>query len=165
MLATTLEAKDTFRDNPWNLGIIGSFSHSAARQLIDQAGCVVVFGASFNQRTASGGEALPHAAPLIHVDTVRHKLAGFDMTSEFRPEHTNRTVDPRALAVEFDRLLPADRNLVYDSGNYLRVVPYLGTRGHPVDRRRAERLRPRRGAARPRTRTHADCPGDLSRRR
>ncbi|MCD6732556.1 MAG: thiamine pyrophosphate-binding protein [Burkholderiaceae bacterium] len=173
VLATTLKAKDMFRGNPWNLGIIGSFSHSAARQLIDQADCVVVFGASFNQRTTSGGEALPHAAPVIHVDlvrshigrwgpadlavvgdarevaqqlaaalpprtaadkpfhvdTVRHKLAGFDMTSEFRPEHTNRTVDPRALAVELDRLLPADRNLVYDSGNFLQVVPYLGTRG------------------------------------
>lgn len=173
MLATTLKAKDMFRDNPWNLGIIGSFSHSAARQLIDQADCVVAFGASFNQRTTSGGEALPHAAPVIHVDlvrshigrwgpadlavvgdarevaqqlvaalparpeadkpfhvdAVRRELAGFDMASEFHPEHTSRTVDPRALAVELDRLLPADRNLVYDSGNFLQVVPYLGTRG------------------------------------
>jgi len=173
VLATTLKAKDMFRGNPWNLGIIGSFSHSAARQLIDQADCVVVFGASFNQRTTSGGEALPHAAPVIHVDlvrshigrwgpadlavvgdarevaqqlaaalparpaadkpfhvdAVRRKLAGFDMAGEFRPEHTNRTVDPRALALELDRLLPAERNLVYDSGNFLQVVPYLGTRG------------------------------------
>lgn len=173
VLATTLKAKDMFRDNPWNLGIIGSFSHSAARPLIDQADCVVVFGASFNQRTTSGGEALPHAAPVIHVDlvrshigrwgpadlavvgdarevaqqlaaalpvrpatdkpfhvdAVRRKLADFDMGGEFRPEHTNRTVDPRALALELDRLLPAERNLVYDSGNFLQVVPYLRTPG------------------------------------
>lgn len=173
VLATTLEARDMFRGNPWNLGIIGSFSHSAARQLIDQADCVVVFGASFNQRTTSGGEALPHAAPVIHVDlvrshigrwgpadlavvgdarevaqqlaaalparpaadkpfhadAVRRKLAGFEMAGEFRPEHTARTVDPRVLALELDRLLPATRNLVYDSGNFLQILPYLGTPG------------------------------------
>lgn len=173
LLATTLKAKDMFRGDPWDLGIIGSFSHSAARQLIDQADCVVVFGASFNQRTTSGGEALPHAAPVIHVDlvrshigrwgpadlavvgdvrevvrqladavparapedkpfhagAVRQRLAAFDMADEFRPEHTARTVDPRALALELDRLLPADRNLVYDSGNFLQVLPYLRTRG------------------------------------
>lgn len=173
LLATTLKAKDMFRDNPWNLGIIGSFSHSGARRLIDQADCIVVFGASFNQRTTSGGEALPPAAPVIHVDAVRshigrwgpadlavvgdvHEvvrqltravpartpqdrpfhteevrkgLAGFDMAGEFRPEHTARTVDPRSLALELDRLLPADRNLVFDSGNFLQVLPYLRTLG------------------------------------
>ncbi len=173
VLATSLKAKDMFRGNPWNIGIIGSFSHSAARRLIDQADCVVVFGASLNQRTTSEGEALPHGAPVIHVDlvrghigrwgpadltivgdarevaqhlvealparpaadkpfhtdVVRRSLADFDLASEFRVEHTARTVDPRALAVELDRLLPAARNLVYDSGNFLQVLPYLGTRG------------------------------------
>ena len=173
LLATTLKAKDMFHDNPWNLGIIGSFSHSAARPLIDQADCLVVFGASFNQRTTSGGEALPHDAAVIHVDLVRshigrwgpadlavvgdarvvaqqlagavieraaadkpfhadairHRLASFDRANEFRPEHTARTVDPRALALELDQMLPPDRNLVYDSGNFLQILPYLRTRG------------------------------------
>lgn len=173
LLATTLKSKDMFRDSPWNLGIIGSFSHSAARRLIDQADCVVVFGASFNQRTTSGGEALPRTAPVIHVDLVRshigrwgpadlavvgdarevarqleaalpareatdkpfhtddvrRSLADFDMAGEFRAEHTPRTVDPRALAVEFDRLLPIDRNVIYDSGNFLQILPYLRTKG------------------------------------
>jgi len=173
VLATSLKAKDMFRGNPWNVGIIGSFSHSAGRQLIDQADCVLVFGASFNQRTTSGGEALPPGAPVIHVDlqrshvgrwgpaelavigdarlvaeqliealpdrapaekpfhseATRSRLAGFDITSDFQVQHTAHTLDPRALAHELDRLLPPERNLVYDSGNFLQVLPYLGVQG------------------------------------
>ncbi len=37
-----------FHGHPANLGIVGSFSHSAARRMIDQADCVVVFGAGLN---------------------------------------------------------------------------------------------------------------------
>ena len=61
-LATTLKAKDLFRGHPFDVGIIGSFSHSAGRRLMDEADCIVVFGASLNQRTTSAGAALPAAA-------------------------------------------------------------------------------------------------------
>lgn len=173
VLATSLKGKDLFRGHPFDVGIVGSFSHSAGRRLMDEADCVVVFGASFNQRTTSAGTALPQDAPVIHVDrdrshigrwgradvavvgdarTVarqllealperspadkpfhseanRKLLAEFDLASEFRAEHTARTVDPRALALELDRLLPPDRNLVYDSGNFVQVLPYLSGQG------------------------------------
>ncbi|HEY0879151.1 MAG TPA: thiamine pyrophosphate-binding protein [Zeimonas sp.] len=173
VLATTLKAKDLFRGNPFHVGIIGSFSHSAGRRLMDEADCIVVFGASFNQRTTSAGAALAVGAPVIHVDRDRshigrwgpadvavvgdarrvaqqlrealperaaadkplrnddnrQRLAHFDWTQEFRPEHTPRTVDPRALALELERLLPPDRNLVYDSGNFVQVLPYLSVQG------------------------------------
>src|SRR4029453_11642031 len=42
LLATSARGKDMFRGHPANLGIVGSFSHSAARRMIDQADCVVV---------------------------------------------------------------------------------------------------------------------------
>lgn len=172
LLVTTARAKDMFRDHPCNLGIIGSFSHSAARRMIDQADCVLVFGASLNILTMSFGNALPKV-PLIHVDALRGNigrwqaadlavvgdarlaaealvaalppganaeppfrseatrqfLADFDIARDFQPANTPRTVDPRSLGVALDKLLPPNRNLVYDAGNFLGIVPYLSVSG------------------------------------
>ena len=172
-IATTLKAKDMFRGYAFNLGLIGSFSHAAGRRVIDEADCVVVFGAGLNRRTTSYGTSLPSGVPLIQVDSVRtnigrwchadvaivgdarlaaerwaellpqrdvsdkplhseqvrRMLAEFDMASEFQPAHTAHTMDPRALAMELDRVLPPDRNVVYDAGNFLQIVPYLSVLG------------------------------------
>lgn len=169
VLATTLKAKDMYRGRPYNLGIIGSLSHSAARRFIDEADCVVVFGAGLNLRTTSYGKAIQPNVPLAHVDLsagsigrwfpadialvgdalevaqalcaavpdkpehdksfhtneTRRFLADFDMASDFVPANTPRTMDPRSVALELDRLLPPDRNAVYDTGNFLQVVPYF----------------------------------------
>src|SRR3954451_15750646 len=48
LLVTSVKGKDLFRGSPYNLGVIGSFSHSAGRRMIDQADCVLVFGAGLN---------------------------------------------------------------------------------------------------------------------
>ena len=58
LLVTTVKAKDLFRGNPWDLGILGSSSHSAARSLIETADCVISFGAAMNSLTMSSGIAL-----------------------------------------------------------------------------------------------------------
>lgn len=172
-VATTLKAKDMFRDYPFNAGLVGSFSHAGGRRLIEQADCVVVFGAGLNQRTTSFGTSLPNGVPLIHVDAVRANigrwfhadvalvadvreaaqqlldvlpervaadkplhsdemrrwLAEFDLATEFQAAHTPRTVDPRSLALALDRILPKDRNVVYDAGNFLQIVPYVSVLG------------------------------------
>lgn len=73
LLATTLKAKDLFRGNPYHLGILGSSSHSTARRYIDQADCVLVFGASLNHLTMTGGKSLP-PVPIIQVDRQRNSL-------------------------------------------------------------------------------------------
>jgi acetolactate synthase I/II/III large subunit len=73
LLVTTARGKDLFRNNPNNLGIIGSFSHSIARRLADQADCLLVFGASLNFLTTSFGTSLPQV-PLIQVDAVRTNI-------------------------------------------------------------------------------------------
>ena len=52
---------------------IGSFSHSIARRMADQADCVLVFGASLNFLTTSFGTSLPQV-PLIQVDAVRTNI-------------------------------------------------------------------------------------------
>ena len=172
LLITSARGKDMFRDNPYNLGIIGSFSHSMGRRHVEQADCVLVFGAGLNFLTMSFGASLP-PVPLIQVDRsraaigqwtqadvavvgdakevaeqllavvparaaadkpfhseeTRKDIAAFDIGTDFQAAHTARTVDPRALGMALDRLLPADRNLVYDAGNFLGVVPYLSTPG------------------------------------
>jgi len=38
-------------------------------------------------------------------------------------------MDPRSLALELDRLLPPNRNAVYDAGNFLQVIPYISGLG------------------------------------
>jgi thiamine pyrophosphate-dependent acetolactate synthase large subunit-like protein len=175
LLMTSARGKDMFHGHPYNLGILGSFSHAMGRRMMDQADCVLVFGAGLNFLTMSFGAAMP-PVPLIQVDSMRahigrwttadvavvgdarlvaeqllaalperrpadkpfHRaetlasIAGFDAARDFEAAHTARTVDPRALGVELDRLLPRDRNVVYDAGNFLGVLPYLTvpTPGH-----------------------------------
>ncbi len=172
LLATSARGKDMFRGHPCNLGIIGSFSHSAARRLVAEADCVLAFGASLNLLTMSFGHSLPKV-PLIQVDAQRGNIgrwhpadvavvgdarlaaealvaalpAGsnterpfrseetlkflreFDIARDFQPANTPRTVDPRSLGVALEKLLPAKRNLVYDAGNFLGIVPYLSVPG------------------------------------
>ena len=41
----------------------------------------------------------------------------------------SRTIDARTLALELDRLLPANRNLIWDSGNLLVAAPYISCAG------------------------------------
>jgi len=172
LLITSARGKDMFRDNPNNLGVVGSFSHSMGRRYVEQADCVLVFGAGLNFLTMSFGASLP-PVPLIQVDrargnigrwtaadvavvgdagevakqllaavpartaaekpchaeAVRKDIAVFDIGTDFQVAHTAHTVDPRALGMELNRLLPRDRNLVYDAGNFLGVVPYILTPG------------------------------------
>jgi acetolactate synthase I/II/III large subunit len=168
LLVTTARGKDLFRGNLSNLGIIGSFSHSIARRMADQADCVLVFGASLNFLTTSFGTSLPQV-PLIQVDALRTNIgrwfaadvgvvgdarlvaeqlfetlpersagakpfhgeatrkliSAFDPARDFQAANTPRTLDPRTLALELEKLLPQDRNIVVDGGNFLGVVPYL----------------------------------------
>ena len=168
-LATTMKAKDMFRGHPMDCGMVGSFSHAGGRRLIEQADCVLAFGAGLNQRTTAKGTSLPKDAPVIQVDRARThigrwldvdaavvgdvKLAAqallkavpartaaerefhapafrewldaFELSSDFKPAHTPRTVDTRSVGLALDRMLPQDRNVVYDAGNFLQVVPYI----------------------------------------
>lgn len=172
-IATTVKAQDMFRGYDFNCGIVGSLSTAGGRRLIEQADCVVVFGASLNQRTTSFGTALPADVPVIHVERDRRNigrwyqadvavvgdarlaaeqliealasrppsekplhakemrdwLKTFRPADNFQPAPTPRTMDPRSLAIELDGLLPQDRNIVYDAGNFFQVLPYMAVPG------------------------------------
>src|SRR5262249_14268022 len=70
LLMTSARGKDMFHGHPYNLGILGSFSHTMGRRMMDQADCVLVFGAGLNFLTMSFGASVP-PVPIIQVDTVR----------------------------------------------------------------------------------------------
>ena len=76
--------------------------------------------------------ALPERSPAekpFHTEANSKALASFDLASEFQPANTPRTIDPRSLTLALDRLLPTNRNVVYDAGNFFQVVPYLSVPG------------------------------------
>ena len=76
--------------------------------------------------------ARPGSEKPFHTAENLATIAGFDIARDFEAAHTPRTVDPRALGVELDKLLPRERNVVYDAGNFLGILPYLTvpTPGH-----------------------------------
>jgi acetolactate synthase I/II/III large subunit len=76
------------------------------------------------QLAAAATDGAEKAKPF-HSPKTRGLLEQFDIASDFQPANTARTVDPRSMAVTLNRLLPASRNMVYDAGNFLGVVPYL----------------------------------------
>lgn len=168
-LSTTLKAKDLFHGHPMDCGLVGSYSHAGGRRLIEQADCIIAFGAGLNGRTTSMGTAIPTVVPLIHIDSTRSNIGRwlssdvaivadarlaaqalleavparspeekefhlepyqswldkFDLSQDFTPQHTPRTVDARAVALALNDILPSNRNVVYDAGNFLQALPYL----------------------------------------
>ena len=172
LLGTSLLGKDWFRTHPYNIGIIGEFSHSAARRLMQDCDCVIAVGASLNLHTMNMGESFP-GVPIIQIDsnrnaigrwssvdvaivgdavvavealidTVQRKpeserpfhepevlgdLEKFDVSTDYIPLDTERMIDARTAAAVFDRLLPDDRNLIYDGGSFMCAIPFLGVQG------------------------------------
>jgi len=61
----------------------------------------------------------------FRTQEVLERLAAFSPSSEFEPQNTPRTMDPRSLALELNRLLPRERNIVYDVGNFLQVASLM----------------------------------------
>lgn len=69
--------------------------------------------------------ARPESDKEFHAPAFRGWLQGFELQSDFKPANTARTVDTRSVGLALDRMLPQDRNVVYDAGNFLQVVPYI----------------------------------------
>jgi len=61
----------------------------------------------------------------FHAPAFRQWLDSWDLANDFKPAHTSRTVDTRSAGLALSNLLPQDRNVVYDAGNFLQVVPYI----------------------------------------
>ncbi len=76
LLITPIKGKDLFRGHAFNLGLCGSFSHSLARKHVEQADCVLVFGASLNFYTTSKGTFFPDV-PVVQVDADRNHIGRY----------------------------------------------------------------------------------------
>lgn len=68
LLATTLLAKDMFRGNPHNLGVVGVFGHEPYRSLFADSDCVIAFGARLHSWTTGQGSVFPNAT-IVHIDS------------------------------------------------------------------------------------------------
>jgi acetolactate synthase-1/2/3 large subunit len=68
VLGTSLLGNSLFAGHPFDIGIVGGFSHQTARDLLAEADCVIAFGASLNRFTTSAG-ALLESAKVIQVDS------------------------------------------------------------------------------------------------
>jgi len=62
--------------------------------------------------------------PFHDKDTLK-PISGFDPAYDFQPQNTSRTIDMRSLGIELEKILPQDRNVIVDGGNFLGIVPYL----------------------------------------
>ena len=75
-LATTLKAKDLFRDHPHDLGVFGTLSSSIAAETIAASDCILAFGASLNGwTTASGGYTQKRR--IMHCDVSLSRIGRF----------------------------------------------------------------------------------------
>ncbi|HEX6500856.1 MAG TPA: thiamine pyrophosphate-binding protein [Micromonosporaceae bacterium] len=102
LLATTLPAKGCVDDDPYNLGIAGSYSDSRARSLLARADCLIAVGASLNPYTRAHGE-LFGGVPTVRVD-VRADAAPTGTREVFLH------ADAAVAADELASLLPAIRS-------------------------------------------------------
>lgn len=95
-LATTLRARDLFRGEPHNLGILGTLSHEVALDVVGQADCVIAFGASLNPWTTAEGSVIG-GKKVVHVDIDRAAIEHF---SEVTAAVVGDTVPVTAAFVE-----------------------------------------------------------------
>jgi thiamine pyrophosphate-dependent acetolactate synthase large subunit-like protein len=66
-VATTLKARDLFRGEPHDLGIVGTLAGEITQRIVAAADCVISFGASLNRFTTVDG-SLVEGRPVIQVD-------------------------------------------------------------------------------------------------
>src|SRR5213076_1957015 len=71
LLSTTLPARGLFHDDPFCIGISGSFTPEAGLEYLAQADLVVIVGGSLAYHAGGGGQLWPKAKMLqIDIDPV-----------------------------------------------------------------------------------------------
>lgn len=71
----------------------------------------------------------PRSAMELRSEENARWLADFTLDKNFEPHHTARSLDSRTLTLELSRILPEDRNIVWDSGNMLGNATYFSVPG------------------------------------
>jgi len=102
LVATTLLARGLFADDPYDLGVAGTFSTSIATEYLRQADVVIAVGASLNAFTTFTGHLFPQAR-IIQIDA---DAAALGRHVEVEPElaiHGDARDVVEALVAELDR--------------------------------------------------------------
>lgn len=79
LVGTSLKANSLFLSHRYNIGIVGGFSHGCAKKYLQQADCVLVFGASLNFWTTYNDQLFP-AAKIIQIDHAPESIGRFYRT-------------------------------------------------------------------------------------
>jgi thiamine pyrophosphate-dependent acetolactate synthase large subunit-like protein len=95
LLATSLPATEYFAGEPYALGVSGGFAGDLVREVLAEADCVLVFGASFNPFTTENG-TLYAKASVIQCDADAAAIGAY------RPADVALVGDSRGIA---ERLL------------------------------------------------------------
>jgi thiamine pyrophosphate-dependent acetolactate synthase large subunit-like protein len=71
LITTSLMAKNWLSEDPFHIGLCGSYATRTAMQLCQEADCVIAVGASMNRFTTAHGYLFPDAR-YVHVDCKPH---------------------------------------------------------------------------------------------
>ncbi|WP_432752193.1 thiamine pyrophosphate-binding protein [Streptomyces sp. JL2001] len=82
--ATTLLAKELFRDRPGDLGIFGGLAHEAAAEVVEEADCVIAFGARPDAFNSANGRLL-RGKRIVQVDSDPAAFGWFAPVDEAVP--------------------------------------------------------------------------------
>jgi acetolactate synthase I/II/III large subunit len=80
LMTTTLPARSMFRGDPFDAGIMGTFSTPVTVELLGHADVLLAFGASLNLLTTYGNELCPRAR-LVHIDADSSAFGRFVETT------------------------------------------------------------------------------------
>lgn len=69
LLATTLQARGYFDEDPFHVGFIGGYGHELANKYFQQSDAILAIGCTLNPYTTSSGELIGEETTLLHVDT------------------------------------------------------------------------------------------------
>lgn len=157
VLATSAPAQGAFWGDDRCLGIIGGFASAAATAAIQSCNVVLAFGASLDGWSTAGGRAFSASCLVVRIDpravgnadlradaaaTARAMLAALPAraprawareaaAAARRPRafvpSAGALLDPRALMVRLDEMLPATRRIVFDSGHFIALASMLLT--------------------------------------
>lgn len=94
LMGTTLRGHGLFAEDPedpFNIGIVGTYSHSVAAGLLASVDWVLAFGASMNRYTTFDGELFPKAR-VIQINTDASVLDGSGVEEELSVVGDAKTV-------------------------------------------------------------------------
>lgn len=77
LLATTLMGRSSFRGEAYNIGVCGTFATPVASQYLQEADCILAFGASLNPYTTYGQSIFAKRARVVQIDSDKAALGKY----------------------------------------------------------------------------------------